>query len=167
MPYKKWVCRNLLTIFAKNSILDVWKRHKYTSIWLSRSDNYPCIQETVQNPLCSLEFMIFSLVGHDQIKNTYLQTQSTLTHYSPVLLFYTPWKHQKTLRFFYVFRGHRKTTPGCNGVKLTYLRPLFPITEKPVKEIKWLVSIGSIRYKYVKFQYLIFREYRNYLHRWY
>ena len=39
-----------------------------------------------------------------------------LTHFSPVLLFYTPWKHQKTFRFFDVFRGNRKVTPGCNGL---------------------------------------------------
>ena len=32
----------------------------------------------------------------------------TLTHYSPVLLFYTPWKHEKTCRFSDVFRGYRK-----------------------------------------------------------
>ena len=30
-----------------------------------------------------------------------------LTHYSPVMLFYTPWKHQKTFRFS-VFRGIEK-----------------------------------------------------------
>ena len=135
MPYKKWVCRNLLTIFAKNSILDVWQSHKYTSVWLSRSDNYPCIQETVQNPLCSLEFMIFSLVGHDQIKNTYLQTQSTLTHYSPVLLFYTPWKHQKTFRFSDVFRGYRKATPGCNGLNNIWAKHWTP-THVPPQLIK-------------------------------
>ena len=46
-----------------------------------------------------------------------------LTHYSPVLLFDTPWKHQKTFRFSKnvrglsdVFRGCRKTTPGCYGL---------------------------------------------------
>ena len=40
----------------------------------------------------------------------------SLTHYSPVLLFYTPWKHQKTFRFPDVFRGYTKATPGCNGL---------------------------------------------------
>ena len=39
-----------------------------------------------------------------------------LTHYSPVLLFYTPGK-QKTFRFSGVFRGYRKATLGCNGLK--------------------------------------------------
>ena len=39
-----------------------------------------------------------------------------LTHYSPVLLFNNPWKHQKTFRFSDVFRGKRKATPGCNGL---------------------------------------------------
>ena len=39
-----------------------------------------------------------------------------LTHYCPVLVFYTPWKHQKTFRFSDVFRGYRKATPSCNGL---------------------------------------------------
>ena len=42
--------------------------------------------------------------------------QTYLTHYSPVLLFYTPWKHQKTFRFSDVFRGYIKATLGCNGL---------------------------------------------------
>ena len=45
-------------------------------------------------------------------------TASWLTYYSPVLLFYTTRKYQKTLRCSDVFRGSRKTTPGCNGLKL-------------------------------------------------
>ena len=40
-----------------------------------------------------------------------------LTHYSPVLVFYTPWKHQKIFRFSDIFRGYRKATPGCNGLR--------------------------------------------------
>ena len=31
-----------------------------------------------------------------------------LTHYSPVLLFYTPWKHQKTLGFLMFSGGMEK-----------------------------------------------------------
>ena len=48
-------------------------------------------------------------------------TQSWLwTHLSMFSfnLFYTPWKHQKTFRFS-VFRGYRKATPGCNGLKIS------------------------------------------------
>ena len=44
-----------------------------------------------------------------------LKPTCRLTHYSPVLLFYTPIKHQKN-KMFYVFRGYRKATPGCNGL---------------------------------------------------
>ena len=42
-----------------------------------------------------------------------------LTHFSPVLLFYSPWKHQKTFKFSDVFRRYRKAVPGCNGLKLS------------------------------------------------
>ena len=38
-----------------------------------------------------------------------------LTHYSPVLLFYTSWKHKKT-------SGLIKATPGCNGLNLLNIR---------------------------------------------
>ena len=40
-----------------------------------------------------------------------------LTHCSPALLFYTSWKHQKIFRFSDAFRGYRKATLGCNGLK--------------------------------------------------
>ena len=40
----------------------------------------------------------------------------SLIHYSPVLLFHTPWKHLKAFRFSDVSRGHWKATPGCNGL---------------------------------------------------
>ena len=46
------------------------------------------------------------------------QQELSLTHYSPVLLFYTPWKHQKTFRFSDVFRGYRKVTPDGNRLIL-------------------------------------------------
>ena len=39
-----------------------------------------------------------------------------LTHFSPVLLFYTPWKHQKTVETSDACRGYRKATPDCSGL---------------------------------------------------
>ena len=57
-----------------------------------------------------------------------------LTHYRRVLLFYTPWKHQKTQRFSDVFRWYRKATPGCNGLNKTsgqlLLSPAYKSTPK-------------------------------------
>ena len=38
---------------------------------------------------------------------SFVQITWALTHYNPVLLTYIPWKHQKTFRFFDVFRGNR------------------------------------------------------------
>ena len=40
---------------------------------------------------------------------------SSLTHCSPVLLFYIPWKHKKTERFSDVFRGYGKAKPAVMG----------------------------------------------------
>ena len=54
---------------------------------------------------------------------------SILSHYSPFLLIYIPWKHQKTYRFSDrfsdVFRGYRYATPGCNGF-MTFFLVFFP-----------------------------------------
>ena len=47
---------------------------------------------------------------------SFLVTYALLTHYSQVLLFDTPWKHQKNFRFSDVFRGYIKAAPGCNGL---------------------------------------------------
>ena len=38
---------------------------------------------------------------------SFVQITWALTHYNSVLLTYIPWKHQKTFRFFDVFRGNR------------------------------------------------------------
>ena len=41
-----------------------------------------------------------------------------LTHFFPMHLFSTPWKHQKTLRFSDFFRGWRKGALGTNGLSI-------------------------------------------------
>ena len=43
-------------------------------------------------------------------------TRVTLTHSFPKHLFSTPWKHQKTYRFFYAFSGQRKGALETNGL---------------------------------------------------
>ena len=53
-----------------------------------------------------------------------------LTHYSPVLLFYTPRKNQKTFKFSDVLRGYRKATPGCNGLNKGFNLAIFKSSEK-------------------------------------
>ena len=50
-----------------------------------------------------------------------------------MLLFYTPWKHQKTFRFSDIFRGYRKATPGCNGLNSYHI--------SCVKVTKWDIAI--------------------------
>ena len=43
-----------------------------------------------------------------------------------MLLFYTPWKHQKTFRFFDVFRRYRKVTSGYKQFIFNSLQPGIP-----------------------------------------
>ena len=56
---------------------------------------------------------IFSVIS----KN--LSSVSRLTHYSTVLLFYTPWKHQKTFTCSDVFRGYQSNT-GMQWIKFLW-----------------------------------------------
>ena len=74
-----------------------------------------------------------------------------------MLLFYTPWKYQKTLRFSDILKGSRKATPGCNGLSWLWesfetcvwsswgkrnISPhIFSITMKLKKNFKTMVSI--------------------------
>ena len=53
-----------------------------------------------------------------QLSATIFEILLKLTHYSLVLLFYTPWKHQKTrsIRFSDIFRVYRKAATCCNGL---------------------------------------------------
>ena len=60
---------------------------------------------------------------------------ATLTHYNPLLLFYTPWKHQITFRFSDVFRGCRKETPGCHGLNQLFIKEF--ITQIKFKKTKY------------------------------
>ena len=61
------------------------------------------------------------IIGHvnsrDMNYDYEILDNSQLTYYSPMLLFSTPLKHQKTFRFSDVFRGYRKASPGCNGLQ--------------------------------------------------
>ena len=59
---------------------------------------------------------IYTLQLSEYLRSTFVH----LTHYSPVLLIYTPWKNQKTFRFSDVFRGSRRATPRCNGLNFRY-----------------------------------------------
>ena len=42
--------------------------------------------------------------------------RASLTHFMPLISFYTSWKHENT-SFFYVFRGYRKKSVAWNGLK--------------------------------------------------
>ena len=49
-------------------------------------------------------------------------TITNLTYFLPMCHIYTPWKHQKTLRFSDIFRGYRSGTLVENGLIKTYFR---------------------------------------------
>ena len=66
-----------------------WEHSTFSSTWIQ------AISKHVRNALW--ESIFYSV-----------QNCLQLTHYSPVLLFYNPCKHQKTFRFSDVFRGYRK-----------------------------------------------------------
>ena len=63
----------------------------------------------------------------------------TLPNYIPILLFYTPWKHQKTFRFTDVFREYRNATPSCNGLSK------FKQINYDFLTISWGIGVNSIK----------------------
>ena len=95
----------------KTPHLDIFHAVSYTLDW---GDWMITLSQSDQNldPLSLLGFTCLILVTPNH--PTFKCSKLTLTHYSPVLLFYAPWKHQKICRFSDVFRGYRKATPGCN-----------------------------------------------------
>ena len=47
-------------------------------------------------------------------------SKTTLTHFWPMFSFYTPWKHQKNLRFSGAFRGYKMGTLVRNRLKKAF-----------------------------------------------
>ena len=65
------------------------------------------------------KYVILSNTVRDVALHLQSREPIALTHYSPVLLIYIPWKHQKTFRFPDVFRRYRKVTRDCNGLTIS------------------------------------------------
>ena len=53
-------------------------------------------KEFIKSRLKDSAFTSFWSYNHNNKINLTENERLALTHYSPVLLFYTPWKHQKT-----------------------------------------------------------------------
>ena len=61
-------------------------------------------------------------------QNTISQNCKSLTHFMPLVSFYTPWNHQKASGC--VFRGSRKRSVGMKWVKTTYPLRFFLVTTR-------------------------------------
>ena len=71
------------------------------------------------------------------------------------MLFYTPWKHQKTFRSN-LNRGYRKATPGCNGLIYLFgknLRMTKQFTEFSIRARK--ISLYQKVYKQLFTKFLL------------
>ena len=80
----------------------------------------------------------------------------------PGAAFYTPWKHQKTFRFFDGFRGYRKATPGCNMLKKTCIsRSLIIITAFLLCWKSSLTSLDEVAFHSVWFLHIIIHMWRK------
>ena len=104
--------------------------------WIKMSNKWHL---TLSLVACILYFVILSVIlSYFSIfatpsQNVEFHINWILTHYSPVLLFYTHWKHQETFRFSDIFMGYRKATLGCNGLmKIRYLRGCYVVTFCPL-----------------------------------
>ena len=104
-----------------------WHSYKYLSNFREAATNIPelqhlskCLRYSVnQAPDLEINYRFFcftiSTYHHsvitDQLilksKSAFQWAQKYLIHYCPVLLIYTPWKHQETFSFSAVLRGYR------------------------------------------------------------
>ena len=85
----------------------------------------------------SEDIVVTTIWWFDSLKNEYFKFSFcvSLTHYSPVLVFYNPRKHQKKQKVSFFFLGYIKPTPGCNG--LIILHRLHPRKMPGVWQIRW------------------------------
>ena len=69
----------------------------------------------------------------------YGNLRCTLTHFMPLVSFYTPWKHQKTSGFFMLFRGIERAS-GMKWVNV-YLLTLTWRSKFPWQLSPWTITI--------------------------
>ena len=120
-------------IFLNSSINRMLQKKNNTTLWkdIGRWNPVPVLLlGDPTYPLLPFLLKEFSVGGRNEREKFFSYKLSSaripiensfhrLTHHSPVLLFYIPWKHQKTFGFS-VFRGYRKANPGCNGLKARF-----------------------------------------------
>ena len=68
----------------------------------------------------------------------WLLLSSLLTHYGPVLLFCTPWKHQKTLRFFSNYFKESLSTNTLSQVFISWIA--LPNIMRTIFLATWMVN---------------------------
>ena len=67
------------------------------------------------NTIKHLNFNLVSLLFTFNLFNLFNLTFSTLTHFNPLISFYTPWKHQKTRGFLIFSGGIKRDRQHKNG----------------------------------------------------
>ena len=98
-----------------NTKLVLFMRNKFSFLYVYIQFDVPKCKFILKNS--SSKYRLFRRILASDTKITLgYNFGAPLTHYSPVLLTYTPWKYQKIFRSSDVFRGCRKATPGCNGL---------------------------------------------------
>ena len=94
-------------IFYNINLLDIFPMNMYWHHRVTNAGN--CTTAQKPNDTCLFK-------NPQKMRNSCF----TLTHLFPMHPFSTPWKHQKTVRFSYVFRGNKK---GCIGNKWFNVNP--------------------------------------------
>ena len=69
-----------------------------------------------------IEYFLLLLKSTEKFSDNLREKRSYLTHYSPVLLIYTPWKHLKTFRFSYILKGVSISNTGLHWVNFLSIR---------------------------------------------
>ena len=89
-----------------NTKLVLFMRNKFSFLYVYIQFDVPKCKFILKNS--SSKYRLFRRIFASDTKITLgCNFGAPLTHYSPLLLTYTPWKYQKTFRFSDVFRGCR------------------------------------------------------------
>ena len=89
-----------------NTKLVLFMRSKFSFLYAYIQFDVPKCKFILKNS--SSKYRLFRRIFASDTKITLgYNFGAPLTHYSPLLLTYTPWKYQKTFRFSDVFRGCR------------------------------------------------------------
>ena len=110
----KNIWRRLLMVLQEE-LLNSFSRILYDCLWIFKIFYSGMYTMVICHEQCI--FIIYDSAGRERNNIQQLPKLIKLTHFILIFHFYTPWKRQKTKRFFWRFQCYKNGTLGWNGLK--------------------------------------------------